>query len=177
MNAPLLIPSRAKLVATALASALLMAGPAVALAQTGTTEPTAPAAPSTTPAAPHSHLSHTAHRTAPDVVEQRIASLRRRLHITSSQETAWNAVAQAMRDNAKTLNTLIRERAAKSGTMNAVQDLQSYQQIAQAHVDGLKMLVPAFDTLYQQLSPAQQKTADTLFSGRAHHAAKAHHGG
>jgi hypothetical protein len=44
-----------------------------------------------------------------ETVEQRIANLRRALKITSDQEPKWNAVAQAMRDNAIATDKLIAE--------------------------------------------------------------------
>jgi hypothetical protein len=42
-----------------------------------------------------------------ETVEQRIRTLQRALRITSDQEPKWNAVAQAMRENAINMDTLI----------------------------------------------------------------------
>ena len=58
--------------------------------------------------------------------------------------------------------------------MTAVQDLQTYQQFAQAHVDGLKNLTAAFSTLYDAMPDAQKKVADQVFltSGRGTPASK-----
>ena len=44
--------------------------------------------------------------------------------------------------------------------MNAIDDLRSYAAIAQAHAEDMQRLVPAFETLYGTLTPAQQKDAD-----------------
>jgi len=44
-----------------------------------------------------------------------------------------------------------------------VDDLQSYAAIADAHADGLKKLIPAFQALYTAMSDDQKKTADMLF--------------
>jgi hypothetical protein len=48
-----------------------------------------------------------------------------------------------------------------------VQDLQTYSEFAQAHVDHLKQLTAAFETLYNAMPAAQKKIADSVFS-RAH---------
>ena len=71
-----------------------------------------------------------------------------------------------MRDNAKTIRTLIQERAAKAKTMTAVDDLHSYEAIADAHAAGVKKLTTAFETLYASLSDAQKKAADAAFRRR-----------
>jgi hypothetical protein len=155
----------------ALLSAVLVGAPSLTFAQSGTTAPGG-MAPSAAPApaaapAPNAHLERTAKHTAPAAVEKRITDLHRRLKITADQESDWNAVAQAMRDSAEKMNDLVQQRQQEMTSENAVQDLQSYEQIAEAHVDGLKTLVPAFQTLYGKMSPAQQKSADAIFSGNA----------
>jgi len=48
--------------------------------------------------------------------------------------------------------------------MSAVDDLRSYQKLADAHADGLKKLVPAFEALYNTMSQDQKKTADAVFA-------------
>ena len=98
-----------------------------------------------------------------DRVEARIKELHTKLKITPAQEELWNNVAQTMRDNAKTMEALIKARSEKAGTMTAVDDLKSYSEIAEAHADGLKKFIPAFEPLYAGMSDAQKKSADTLF--------------
>jgi hypothetical protein len=102
-----------------------------------------------------------------DRVEARIKELHTKLMITPEQEEAWNGVAQAMRDDAKTMEELIKARTENASTMTAVDDLKSYGEIAQAHADGLKNFTSVFEPLYAGMSDAQKKTADTLF--RHHH--------
>jgi hypothetical protein len=101
-------------------------------------------------------------------VEARITQLHRELKITKDQDSDWNAVAQDMRDNAHDMKMLIDERngATKTKPMNAVDNLKNYEKIADAHADGLKKIVPDFEKLYGEMSPAQQKTADTVFNSR-----------
>ena len=107
-----------------------------------------------------------------DRVEAHIKSLHDQLKITPAQESQWAAVAQAMRDSASNMQTLIQQRMQNAKTMTAVDDLRSYQTIAQAHLDGLNKLVPAFDTLYASMSDAQKKNADTVFQHRPRGAPK-----
>jgi periplasmic protein CpxP/Spy len=100
-----------------------------------------------------------------ETVEQRITQLHAQLKITPDQESKWNAVAQAMRDNAANMDKLIAEKHQKGPqNMTAVDDLQTYQQFAQAHVDGLKNLTSAFKSLYNAMSDDQKKNADQVFA-------------
>jgi hypothetical protein len=94
----------------------------------------------------------------PETVEQRITSLHSALDITSSQESDWNGVAQAMRDNAAAMQKLEAKRMADAPKgMTAVADLQTYQAFAEAHVAGLKNLTSSFETLYKSMPDAQKK--------------------
>ena len=43
------------------------------------------------------------------------------------------------------------QRAQQYPTMNAVQKMQSYEQMAEAHVQHLQKLVPAFNNLYNAM--------------------------
>lgn len=99
-------------------------------------------------------------------VEARIKSLHHSLHITAAQEPQWQAVADVMRDNATTTGALIEERAAKTKTMTAIDDLHSYEAIAEAHVAGVKKLTPVMEALYSTMSDAQKKNADAVFRHR-----------
>jgi hypothetical protein len=103
-----------------------------------------------------------------DAVEARIAALHDQLKITPAQTAQWNEVAQVMRQNAQSLETLIRQRSRNAQAMSAIDDLRSYEEIAEAHADGVKRLIPAFEALYDTMSPDQKKAADAAFR---------HHGG
>jgi periplasmic protein CpxP/Spy len=114
-------------------------------------------------------VAATATETKGETVEQRITALHASLKITPAEETQWNGVAQAMRENAAAMDKLIAtNRTNPPQNMTAVQDLQTYQEFAQAHVDGLKNLRSAFGTLYDAMSDDQKKNADQVFqsSGR-----------
>lgn len=108
-----------------------------------------------------------------DRVEARITELRAKLKITPAQEELWNNVTQVMRDDAKTMEALIKARSEKASTMTAVDDLKSYSDIAAAHADGLKKFISAFEPLYAGMSDAQKKSADMLFRQHGHAKSKA----
>jgi len=108
-----------------------------------------------------------------DRAELRIKDMHAKLKITSAQEELWAKVAQVMRDNATTMDTLTQARVDHAKDMTAVDDLKSYGEITDAHADGIKKLTPVFATLYDSMSDVQKKEADTLF--RHGDRASAHH--
>jgi hypothetical protein len=99
-------------------------------------------------------------------VEARIKQLHKELHITAAQKPQWDNLAQVMRDNAQSMAKLQKERAADARSMSAVDVLKSYEPVIQAHEDGMKKFVPPFEALYNTMSDAQKKTADSLFRTR-----------
>jgi septal ring factor EnvC (AmiA/AmiB activator) len=109
-----------------------------------------------------------------DRVEARIKELHAKLNITQAQEGLWTNVTQVMRDNAQTMDALIKARADNAKTMTAVDDLKSYSDMAEAHAAGLKKFIPVFEALYASMSDAQKKNADTVFRNRSHRRAKRH---
>jgi periplasmic protein CpxP/Spy len=104
-----------------------------------------------------------------ETVEQRITTLHTALKITPGQEPLWNAVAQAMRENATAMDKIVAQaRTTPPQNMTAVEDLNMYQKFAQAHIDGLKNLIVSFEKLYAAMPDAQKKITDDVFrtSGR-----------
>jgi len=101
-------------------------------------------------AAPKTQAGVAATQSKGETVEQRIAK--------------WEAVAQAMRENASNMDKLVAEgRTTAPQNMTAIEDLEMYQKFAQAHVDGLKNLISSFSTLYSAMPDAQKKNADSVF--------------
>ena len=100
-------------------------------------------------------------------VEARIKELHRRLHITEAQKTQWDNLAQVMRDNGQAMADLKKQRAADAKSMTAVDVVKSYSAVIQAHEDGMKKFIPAFENLYNSMSDAQKRTADSMFRSRA----------
>jgi protein CpxP len=110
-------------------------------------------------------------------VEQRITQLHAELKVTPDQESKWNSVAQAMRDNAANMDKLVAEkRQTGQPNMTAVDDLKTYQQFTQAHLDGIKNLTSAFSSLYDSMSDPQKKNADEVFA-KFNRAATPNHNG
>jgi hypothetical protein len=101
-----------------------------------------------------------------NAVEARIKELHRKLHITAAQKPQWDNLAQVMRDNAQAMSDLKKQRASDAQTMNAVDVVKSYESVIEAHEDGMKKFVPPFEALYNTMSDAQKKTADSLFRTR-----------
>ena len=170
--------------ATAL-SAIVLAGPAGAaasdvaqgygggtaavrtlLAQAGPTQ-AAPAQerpePQTSPERAPAKRPH-ARRVTIHNVDEWIAYLQDQLHIAPAETPQWNAVAQVMRDNAQSIHRLVEERNQNQKAMDAVDDLRSYEQLTEAQVDGIKRLIPVFETLYAGMSDDQKKNADIVFA-------------
>ena len=106
-------------------------------------------------------------------VEVRIKELRSKLKITPAQEGLWDNVTKAMRDDAVTMEALIKARSENTTTRNAVDDLKSYSEITEAHANGLKKFISVFEPLYASMSDAQKKDADTLFRHQGRGKAKA----
>ena len=105
-------------------------------------------------------------------VEARIKDLHQKLKITDAQKTQWDALAQVMRTNAQKMADLEKQRAADAKSMTAVDVVKSYSEVIDAHEDGMKKFIPAFEDLYNSMSDSQKKIADALFRSRARTEAK-----
>jgi hypothetical protein len=150
-------------------AAVLITVPRLAAAQPVSPPQTAPNPPSPQPqvsqpvAQPPVALSPAAQAAA----DQRIAALRGQLHITDAQAQAWNAFAQAMRDNAASTDALFRQRASTVARLSALDNMKSYARVARAYADNTEALATAFEGLYDLLSDQQKLTIDTLFREEA----------
>ena len=96
-------------------------------------------------------------------VDAHIAALHRQLQITPAEETQWAAFAQVMRDNAAQMDAAFAQRGQTFEAMNAVQDMQSYAQIAEVQSANMQKLAVAFQSLYADFPAPQQKLADAVF--------------
>ena len=131
----------------------------------GATPPAAAAAPSPAPSSAATK-SQSVKPLSDAQVETRIKQLHSQLKITNDQEADWGVVAQDMRDGAQAMANLLQARNGAAQPLNAVDNLKNYGQIVDAQADGLKKITPDFQKLYAEMSPAQQKTADTVFNQR-----------
>lgn len=161
--------------AALVAGVALMSLPGAAMAQSAATPPSASPPPSATaPAAPaQPGAAAQPNAAAEQHVEARIKQLHGQLHITSAQDSQWNQFAQTMRDNARDMDEAAEQRAQQFPTMTAVDNMQSYEKLAEDHVQHLQKLIPAFQALYDSMSPEQKKTADQVFRAGAEARAQA----
>jgi periplasmic protein CpxP/Spy len=146
------------------ATAALLSMPAAALAQSspspaavGTTAP--PPATEASPMAGHP----VAGKNAQERVESRIKELHAQLHITPAEQPQWEQFAQVMRENAREMDQGFMQRAQQFPTMSAVQNMQSYEQIAEEHTKRVQKLIPAFENLYNAMPDQQKQLADQVF--------------
>jgi periplasmic protein CpxP/Spy len=151
------------------AMAAFLCLPAAALAQSS--QAPAPAAPqeAAPPAAPSSPLAGhpVAGKNAEERVENRINELHAQLRITPAEQQQWGQFAQVMRENAHDMDQAFIQRAEQFQSMNAVQNMQSYEQIAEAHAQHVQKLVVAFESLYNAMPDQQKQLADQVFRANA----------
>ena len=99
-------------------------------------------------------------------VEGRLAFLKTELKITQGQLPLWNAVADAIRANAKSMSGMSSGGMMGSGQATTLPDkLAVREKIIAAHLDGLRRFAAAVDPLYATFTPEQKKTADELLIG------------
>jgi hypothetical protein len=114
---------------------------------------------------------------AQERVQRRIDELHAELRITPDQQPQWDKFAQVMRDNARDMDQAFTERSQKFRVMNAVENMQSYEQIAEDHSQHLQKLVSAFQNLYDSMSAQQKQVADQVFRERGEEHAARHRKG
>ena len=112
--------------------------------------------------------SAVARTSAVDHTDARIKELKDALKITESQEELWNNLTQVMRENAKEMDALTKDRAENIKTMNAVEYMKFHSQITEAQLDQQKKLIPPFEAFYASLSDEQKKSTDTIFRTGKH---------
>jgi len=105
---------------------------------------------------------------AVDHTEARIKELQGALKITPAQEELWNTLTQVMRENAKEMDALTKDRREKTTSMNAVERMKFHSQITEAQLNQQKRLIPHFEAFYASMSDEQKKVADTLFRTGRH---------
>ena len=159
-------PATRAVAAAALLSSFAVALPALAQSSPAAAPPVASAPSSTATAAATPAPAAKAEKHS-QRVEAHIAALKKKLQITDAQSATWDTFAAVMRDNGEAMEAAIEDREA-SKDLDAIHDLQSYAKVAQVHADGAQKLAAAFQPVYDSLSPAQKKNADTLFEHTRH---------
>jgi periplasmic protein CpxP/Spy len=145
------------------AAAALLAVPGIALAQSPQSpapqRATPPPAVSGSPMAGHAVVG----KNAQERVERRIKELHAQLKISPAEQPQWDQFAEVMRQNARDMDQAFLQRAQQFETMNAVQNMQSYEQLAEEHAQRVQKLVPAFQALYEAMPDQQKLLADQVF--------------
>jgi protein CpxP len=148
-----------KTVFPALAMAALLSG-------AGFASLTAPPAAAQATTAPQQAEHHERHHFSPARhVEGRIAFLKAELKITDAQAPQFERLADAMRDNAKTMEQAIgQRRGMRDQPQSAVQRLEARTQFAALRAQSDQRFLDAFKPLYASLSDDQKKAADELLT-------------
>ena len=119
-------------------------------------------------------------KNAEERVEHRINELHAQLRIIPAERPQWDQFAEVMRENARDMDQAFIQRAEQFQSMNALQNMQSYEQITEAHARHLQKLVPAFENLYNAMPDQQKRLADQVFRANAEQrqqsAIQSHHG-
>jgi hypothetical protein len=101
----------------------------------------------------------------PSRIEGRIAFLRAELKITNAQAAAFDAVANAMRENDREMRAAFEARRQQRGQqVNVLDRLDQRQKGAEAMASATGRLKAAWGPLYASLSDDQKKTADELMA-------------
>jgi len=104
-----------------------------------------------------------ARTSAVEYTETQIKQLQGTLNITAAQEPLWNNLTQVMRENAKGMDALNKERAEKTEPMNAIEHMKFHSQITQTHLDQMNKLIPPFEAFYDSLSDQQKNITNVGF--------------
>ena len=104
-----------------------------------------------------------ARTSAVEHAEDQINQLQGTLKITVAQTELWNNLTQVMRENAKDMDVLTRERAEKTETMDSVERMKFHSQVTKAHLDQMDKFIPPFEALYSSMSDEQKDITDSIF--------------
>ena len=99
-----------------------------------------------------------------DHVEGRIAFLRTELKITDAQTGAWNAFADALRANAKSLGDVRASMMAGAAPQTLLDRLTLQEKWLAARLEGTRAIKVALTNLVGSFSDEQKKTADELLA-------------
>ena len=95
------------------------------------------------------------------MADTRLADLKTQLKITAEQDTAWQAFADAAKQQASGMQALRAQMQAGSGT--APERMAQRASAMQQRAAGMTTMSKAFDALYGVLTPEQKTIADQHF--------------
>ena len=103
---------------------------------------------------------------AVDFVDGRLAFIKAELKISDNQTTEWNAFADAVRANAKTINARVRPFYSSDWAAKPLpQRLDDQEKVLTARLEAFKRTSAAVKPLYASLDDAQKKIADVILLG------------
>lgn len=105
---------------------------------------------------------------AVEYTENQIRQLQGSLNITDAQNGLWNNLTQVMRDNAKDMDAITKDRRENNKSMNAVERIKFHAQITEAQLAQTKKLLPPFEAFYASMSDEQKTTTDSIFRTGKH---------
>ena len=101
---------------------------------------------------------------AVEYTEAQITQLQGSLNITEAQQPLWNNMTQVMRENARDMDVINKERAEQTVPMNAIEHMKFHSQVTQSHLDQINKLIPPFEAFYDSMSDQQKNITNIVFS-------------
>jgi len=99
-------------------------------------------------------------------IDGRIAFLKAELKLSDKELPLWSAFADALRDNAQTMNTVMASMMAQHGTASTLPDRLDFQEsVLTVRLDALRKTKTALAPLYAVLTDEQKRTLDSLAFG------------
>jgi len=74
----------------------------------------------------------------------------------------WREFADVMRNNTRERNRSQQQREAQFVNLNAMENMESFVQVAREHAEELQRLATAFQALYAAMPDEQKKVADQV---------------
>ncbi len=95
-------------------------------------------------------------------IEGRLAFLHAELGITPDQEQAWSAFADAARASAASMSEMHKRMTELDSPPTLPERMALMQEVMASRLDSMRKMHDAIDPLYEELSPEQKKTADSI---------------
>ena len=95
-------------------------------------------------------------------IEGHLAFLKTELKITDAQLSLWNGFAQAMRDDASTMQAMPHPMMGMNTAATLPDKLAAREAMLAARLEAVRKLKAAADPLYAALTTDQKKTADEI---------------
>lgn len=91
-----------------------------------------------------------------------------KLKLTDAQKPAFKKLSDTIAAAHEPMRKLCAEQTGKDASAQLPARLERMQKEMEARTDSMRRAIPAIKEFYGQLSPEQQKIADTIMAGRHH---------